>query len=182
MGGPWCNLCWWEGETKLGILNSQDAMAVSLMGLTSEANTGVYTCLLKEFEFIPWPKWDPRIGWHTSALWKKGICWLFFPTITLKLNLQLIPWYTVCKTYEKEYPYLKRTKLRLDIWRKMLLICHSKIKPVQQNITKSNLNLTFSPEPDYIMRAETLRIFLRLLRDGESVKFSRIVPVFFGKP
>ena len=64
----------------------------------------------------------------------------------------------------------------------MLLICHSKIKPVQQNITKSNLNSTFSPEPDYIMRAETLRIFLRLLRDGKSVKFSRIVPVFFGKP
>ena len=53
MGGPSCELCWGEGGTELGILNSQDAMAVSLMGLTSEANTGVYTCLLKEFEFIP---------------------------------------------------------------------------------------------------------------------------------
>ena len=49
------------GGDKLGILFSQEAMAVLQMGLASEANTGVYTFLLKEFEFIARQKWDPRV-------------------------------------------------------------------------------------------------------------------------
>ena len=82
-------------------------MAVLQMGLASEANTGVYTCLLKEFEFFAWQNGTPELNDTLLLRGSKECVDCSFSPLHSKLSLQLTPW-KVCKIFKDSSSFFEK--------------------------------------------------------------------------